>query len=62
MRLRFALRELEQVQRAFDVDLMRRDRRELRSRGQERREMKDELDLELGEHALEHAAVEDRRR
>ena len=62
MRLGLALRELEQVERAFDVDGMRRDRRELGAGRKQRREMKDELDLELGEDALEHAAIENRAR
>ncbi len=60
MRFRFALRELEQVQRALDVDLVRRHRRELGAGREQRREMEDELDLELREDALEHAAVENR--
>ena len=55
MRLRFVLGKLEQVERAFDVDLMRRDGRELRARGEERRQVKHQLDAELGENALEHA-------
>ena len=53
MRLGFVLRELEQVQRALDVDLVRRDRRELGARREQRREMEDQIDLELGHHALE---------
>ena len=52
----FVLRELEQVERALDVDLVRRHRRELGARRQQRGEVKDQLDLELREHALEQAA------
>ena len=53
MRLGLALRELEQVERALDVDLVRGHRRELGARREQRREMKDQFDLELGEDALE---------
>jgi hypothetical protein len=60
VRLSLALRELQQVQRALDVDLVRGHRRELGPGREQRREMKDELDLELGEDALEHAAIENR--
>jgi hypothetical protein len=60
VRFRFALRELEQVERALDVDRVRRDGRELGARGQDRGEVEDQLDLELREHALERAAIEDR--
>ena len=47
MRLGFVLRELEQPERAFDVDLVRRDRRELRARREQRREVEDQIDLEF---------------
>ena len=60
VRLRFVLGELEQVERAVDVDLVRGDRRELRPRRQQRREMKDQLDLELREDPLEGASIENR--
>ncbi len=60
MRFGFVLRELEQVERALDVDLVRGHRRELGSCREQRREMEDELDLELRQDALEHGAVEDR--
>src|SRR5207253_848828 len=60
VRFAFVLRELEQVQRPFDVDVMRGDRRELRTRREERREMKNALDFELGEDALEQIQVGDR--
>ena len=49
----FALRELQQGQRAVDVDVMRGDRRELGARGEQRREVEDQIDFELGQHALE---------
>ena len=60
VRLAFPLRELEQGQRAIDVHVMRGDRRELRSRREQRREMEDEIDLELREHALEQVGVGNR--
>ena len=60
VRFGFALRELEQVQRALDVDLMRRDGGELGAGREERRKVEDELDLKLRQDALEHAAVENR--
>ena len=55
VRFGFVLRELEQVQRAFDVDLVRRDRRELGARREQRREMEDQIDLELRHQAFERA-------
>ena len=60
--VRFALllRELEQVERAFDVDVVRRDRRELGARREQRREVKHAVDLELGQDAVEQAGVGDR--
>src|SRR5262249_41161038 len=60
VRLALALRELEQVQRPFDVDMMRGDRRELRARRQQGREVEDAVDLELREDAIEHRGVGDR--
>ncbi len=60
MRLALLLRELEQVERAFDVDVMRRNRRELGARGEERGEVEHAVDLELGEDPLEQAGVGDR--
>ena len=60
MRLGLVLRKLEQIERPFDVDLVRGDGRELRARRQERCEVKHQLHLELGEDALEHAPVENR--
>ena len=60
MRLRFVLRELEQVQRALDIDLVRRHRRELGPRRQQRGKMKDQLDLKLREDALEQPPIENR--
>ena len=59
VRLALALRELQHVDRPFDVDLVRRDGRELAAGREERREVEDEVDLELGEDALEDVAVED---
>ncbi len=53
---RFALRELEQVERALDVDLVRGDRRELGARREQRRQVEDGVDLELGQDALEQRA------
>ena len=53
MRLALPLRELEQLQRALDVDLVRQRRRELAARREQRREVEDQIDLELGEQALE---------
>ena len=58
VRLALLLRELQQVQRALDVDLMRRHRRELGPRGEQRREVEDAVDLELGEDAFEQARIE----
>ena len=60
VRLALALRELEQVQRSFDVDMVGRDRRELRARRQERREMENAIDFELGEDAIEERDVGNR--
>ena len=60
VRLGLALRELEEVQRALDVHLVRRHRRELGARREERGEVKHELDLKLREYPLEDAAIEDR--
>src|SRR6187399_934892 len=57
VRLALLLRELEQVERAFDVDMMRRNRCELGSRGEERGEVEHAVDLELGEDPLEQAGV-----
>jgi hypothetical protein len=60
VRLRFVLGELEQIQRAFDVDGVRGHRCELSTRGQERGKMKHQFDTELCEHSLEQSAIEDR--
>ena len=60
MRLALLLRELEQRQRALDVHLVRGDRRELGPRREQRREVEDQIDLELGQHALEQVGVGDR--
>ena len=60
VRFRLARRKLEQIQRALDVHVMRRHRRELRPGGQQRREMKNQVDLELRQDALEQVGVENR--
>ena len=60
VRLAFPLRELQQVERALHVDLVRRARRELRTRREQRRQMEDQVDFELSEDALERRLVEDR--
>ena len=60
MRFGLALRELEQVERAFDVDLMRRHRRELGARRQQRRQVIDRVDFELRQDAIEKPRVGDR--
>jgi hypothetical protein len=60
VRLAFALRELEQRQRALDVDVVCRNRRELGARGQQCREMEDEIDLEFRQHSLEQVGIGDR--
>jgi hypothetical protein len=62
VRLPFALRELEEPQRALDVDLVGGQRRELGAGGQQRGEVEDEIHLELGEHPLEQCRVCDRAR
>ena len=53
------LRELEQRQRAFDVHLVGSDGRELGARREQRRQVEDQVHLELGEHPLEQAAIGD---
>ena len=60
MRLALPLCELEQVQRAFDVDLVRGDGGEFGAGGEQRGEMEDAIDFELGEDAIEQPLVEDR--
>ena len=62
MRLAFALRELQQVQRALNVHFVRGKRREFRARRQQRREVDHEIDLELGKDAIEQRGFEDRSR
>ena len=59
MRLALPLRELEEIQRPLDVDVMRGDRRELGACREQRREVKDAVHLELGEDALEEARIGD---
>ena len=60
MRLGFVLRELEQVERALDIDHVRRQRRELGAGREQRGKMEHQLDLIIGEHALEQRTIEDR--
>ena len=60
MRLGFALRKLEQAERALDVDLMRGQGRELGAGRQQCGEMIDRIDLELRENAIEQARIVDR--
>ena len=60
MGLAFLLRELQEVEGALHVDLVGGHGRELAPGRQERREVEDELHLELGEDALEQVRVEDR--
>jgi len=59
VRICFARREFQQVQRALDVHMMRRHRGELGPRRQQRGQMKNQVDLELREDALEDVRVED---
>src|SRR6185295_18331522 len=60
VRFRLVLRELEQVERSLDVDFVRRHRRELGAGREQRREVKDPVDLEFRHHALEQRLVDDR--
>jgi hypothetical protein len=60
VRLSLPLRELEEVERPLDVDVMSRHRGEFGPRRQQRGEMKDELDLELRQDAIEHVGVGNR--
>ena len=60
MRLGLVRGKLEQVERAFDVHVMRRHRRELRAGGQQRREMKNQVDFELRQDPLEQVGVQNR--
>jgi len=53
------LRELEQVQRALDVDVMRRNRRELGTRREQRSQVDDEIDLEFRKNPLEEVGIGD---
>src|SRR5262249_20325898 len=60
VRLAFVVRELQQIERALDVDLVRGDRRKLRACGQQRGEVKNQVNFGLGEDALERGLVENR--
>jgi hypothetical protein len=59
VRLAFALGELEQRQRAFHVHLVGRHRRELRPRREQGGQVEDQVDLELGQDALEQRRIQD---
>jgi hypothetical protein len=59
VRLALPLRELEQRQRAVDVDVVSAEGRELGASREERRQVKDEVDLELSEQTIEQAGVGD---
>ena len=60
--VRFGLvrRKLEQIQGPLDVHVMCRHRRELRAGRQQRREVKNQVDFELGQNALQQVDVENR--
>ena len=60
MRFPLVLGELEQRQRAIDVDLVRGDRRELGACREQRGQVKDQIDFELGQDALEQRRIGDR--
>ncbi len=52
--------EFEQVQRPFDVYMMRGHRREFRARRQKRRQVKNQVNFEFRQNPLEHVRVENR--
>ena len=54
------LRELQQIQRAFDVHVVRGDRRELRTRRQQRRQVKHAVDFEFRENPFQQARIGNR--
>ena len=54
------LRKFQEIQRAFHVDVMRGDRGELRPGRQQGCKMKDAIDLELGQDAIQQARVGNR--
>jgi hypothetical protein len=54
--------KLEQVERAFDIHVMSGHRREFGSRRQQRRQVKNEIDLEFRQDPLQQVGVEDRPR
>ena len=58
MRFALARGELEQVQRALDVHVMRGHRREFRAARQQRGEVKNQVHLELGKNPLEQVRVQ----
>jgi hypothetical protein len=59
VRLALVLRELEQLERALDVHLVRHHRRDLRAGGQQRGEVEHQVHLVLGDDAAEEVGVED---
>ena len=60
MRFALLLRELEQIERAFDVHVMCGHRRELGARREQRRQVKDAVHLEFGQDPFEEAGIADR--
>src|SRR5207249_4113116 len=60
VRLALFLGEFQQVDGAFDVDLVGRRRREFAARREQGGEVEDEVDFIFGEHAVEQLGVEDR--
>jgi hypothetical protein len=54
------LRELEQIQRPFDVHLVSGNGCEFGPRGEQCRQVEDELDLEFRENALQQPFIENR--
>ena len=60
MRFALSLGEFEHHERPFDIHFVRRHRGELAARRQDGRQMKNPIDLEFGEDAIEQLRVEDR--
>ena len=60
VRLALFLRELEEVERPFDVHVVRGDRRELGARREQRGQVKHAVHLELRQDAVEQVRVGDR--
>ena len=57
MRLPFVMREFEQMECSLDIHLVCAHRCELGSRGQQCREMENQVDFKLGENALEETMI-----